>query len=966
MTTRRPRELRLALSMNGGVSLAVWIGGAVSEIDCVRRGEEFWGELLEACGFQRNALVDVMTGASAGGLNAVLMAQAIRSRTPFDKFLPLWQNHADIDSLLKGPRHATRYDTRAVLKGDYFRQSLRHALNKPVDAHPLEQNLAVFASATLVRPNPVEFKDVPGAPIAETRSDAYFHIARRGSSARGLDTFEPADRVVGNVDALALVGRATSSLPGLFEPVEFDRQTFGSRLVGAFTHQRSRVEVMDGGVIDNVPISRAIRAIANSPAERRVRRVLLYLHPDPGVRHTATAAADPRTALDVVQSFVGKRKETIREDIELLRLHNDAVDRRREEGEALLRSFAGPGYRVDSTERAELATSITSAMLLRAAIDPPSELTWHAPNVARLVPLVDGEGDPSKAELADDIRATVSGPEVLVAVATRRIALGLQRLIASITAVDPEIDFEDAQVQIYELLLLCDVITSYQLARFLGHGTGSAATTRLTSSSEELEQILVDEELDDETWRALASWDLTGVTLCPNGRRLRDYLQLLAAAIIDDLPAPPDDVDAPAADVLRNLKAGIVTPADLDLALLPLAAESVASDQPIEFVRIAGDVSSPASLAFAQYASRGQPKIAGLQLHHLGAFFDCDWRTNDWWWGRLDSVRGLLDVVLDPEAMQSLRQSNYLSTHHFAETNSTTEDIKHWLLKERQLQLLNERCGEQPDFESATTSDQFVAWARDDRRLSALLGTRALTSTAIRGVITSSKMLRYGVGKVATGVLTVIRPLLLAIAGVILAGRRAAVAIAWTLCVMAAVRARGIGDGWTLWSIGLVLSTSIAALVELKIRPARRSTWELRPYAYAIAGVVAGAWAIVNRDSLRDDWKWWIIPPVAAGISAATLFFWMRWWASVALTTVTALLYFLFAYAAIRHESGDALANWPPWWMFRSLWVCWLIAILGIPIGIGFMPDSMLRPQSNARQIVDDSDTNAEVNHAGD
>ncbi|MEP7114844.1 MAG: hypothetical protein ABI862_16365, partial [Ilumatobacteraceae bacterium] len=178
---------------------------------------------------------------------------------------------------------------------------------------------------------------------------------------------------------------------------------------------------------------------------------------------------------------------------------------------------------------------------------------------------------------------------------------------------------------------------------------------------------------------------------------------------------------------------------------------------------------------------------------------------------------------------------------------------------------------------------------------------------------------------------------------------------------------RSTSDSWTLWSIGLVLSASIAALVELKIRPARGSTWELRPYAYAIAGVVVGAWAIANKNSLREqDWKWWLIPPVAAGISAAMLFFWMRWRASVGLTITTALLYFVFAYAAVRHEAGDALANWPPWWMFHSLWVCWLIAILGIPIGIGFMPDSMLRPQSRATQIVDESDTNAEVNHADD
>ena len=119
-----------------------------------------------------------MTGASAGGLNAVLMAQSIRSATPFAKFLGLWQDHADIDLLLKGPLHATKYDERAVLKGKYFEDSLRDALQEPAHMVPLTQNLAVFASATLVRPNPVEFKDVPGAPIAETRSDAYFHIAQ--------------------------------------------------------------------------------------------------------------------------------------------------------------------------------------------------------------------------------------------------------------------------------------------------------------------------------------------------------------------------------------------------------------------------------------------------------------------------------------------------------------------------------------------------------------------------------------------------------------------------------------------------------------------------------------------------------------------------------------------------------------------------------------------------------------------
>ena len=112
------RQLRFALSMNGGVSLAVWIGGAVAEIDAIRTGDPFWSELLTACGYQSNAQVDVMSGASAGGLNAVMMAQAIRTNTSFDEYLSLWRTSADIATTGEGLRGAARRPmTRAVFKG---------------------------------------------------------------------------------------------------------------------------------------------------------------------------------------------------------------------------------------------------------------------------------------------------------------------------------------------------------------------------------------------------------------------------------------------------------------------------------------------------------------------------------------------------------------------------------------------------------------------------------------------------------------------------------------------------------------------------------------------------------------------------------------------------------------------------------------------------------------------------------
>src|SRR6185436_5482125 len=100
------------------------------------------------------------------------------------------------------------------------------------------------------------------------------------------------------------------------------------------------------------------------------------------------------------------------------------------------------------------------------------------------------------------------------------------------------------------------------------------------------------------------------------------------------------------------------------------------------------------------------------------------------------------------------------------------------------------------------------------------LGTRTLTSTAIRGVITSSKILRVGLSRAAQFALTVIRPVLLAVAGIALAGRRAAAAVVWTVCVMVASRSNNHNDRWALWVVGLAVGIGVAVLVEVKIRPA--------------------------------------------------------------------------------------------------------------------------------------------------
>ena len=98
-------EHRLALVMNGGVSLAVWMGGVACEIDNVRRASngipprdgateqekavhDLWARATQRAGVR--VTVDVIAGTSAGGLNGVLLATAIARGASLADLKQLW------------------------------------------------------------------------------------------------------------------------------------------------------------------------------------------------------------------------------------------------------------------------------------------------------------------------------------------------------------------------------------------------------------------------------------------------------------------------------------------------------------------------------------------------------------------------------------------------------------------------------------------------------------------------------------------------------------------------------------------------------------------------------------------------------------------------------------------------------------------------------------------------------------
>ncbi len=110
-------DLRIALAMRGGVSLAVWIGGAVCEVEALRSAspESIYGRLRVLSNYER-VEVDIMTGASAGGLNGAIYSASLmygfprcsRARTIFGpsssrNSLPWWR--ADLTVI--GPRRVS-------------------------------------------------------------------------------------------------------------------------------------------------------------------------------------------------------------------------------------------------------------------------------------------------------------------------------------------------------------------------------------------------------------------------------------------------------------------------------------------------------------------------------------------------------------------------------------------------------------------------------------------------------------------------------------------------------------------------------------------------------------------------------------------------------------------------------------------------------------------------------------------
>jgi patatin-related protein len=656
-------DLRLALVMNGGVSLAVWIGGVAMEINRLVRGEGIYGELLELT--QSTARVDVVAGASAGGINGALLSTAIAHDQSLESLRSVWLDDGSLAALFRSPFQS---NPPSLLKGDeYFLERLRKVFRELATTNataPEDFPLRLMMTTTMQKGERLDFDDDFGVTLHEVIHRGIFDFRR---DAAGRDDF----RTQSDADRLALASRCTASFPGAFEAsfVPIDSTTSDPdrpdmRGIANFSSSRY---VIDGGVLVNKPVGPVLRAIFGLPADRQVRRVLAYVVPDPGPIQDVEAVAQsavPSIAKVVMNTMSLPRQESIGLDLQELREHNRRVIGQRRIREALLREGGGG----DPADPARLAGQLFGAYRdgrLDATVDSVLDQLTEGTRA------IDALGGPRphawrrkdlKEALRSELERTMPGrmpaegssPEawqwdVRVVETVGVIALDVLRQALSLAPPQEEghrAALRDRRAELHEVLADLRRIRDDDVAYWRGQAP-------LMGARDDLEEP-VRSAVDGWTSTVLA--ELAGLprrvaeVLAAAGPTLREVVAtVLEESDRRSLKTKVDGLQVPLTDAPAEVEACVRKLLELAVVQLALAAGQPELEQLVELTEI-----NAYSKNGFDGRTKASEKLAGVQLGHFGAFYKRSWRANDWMWGRLDGADRLAQILLHPKRIAHL------------------------------------------------------------------------------------------------------------------------------------------------------------------------------------------------------------------------------------------------------------------------------------------------------------------------
>jgi patatin-related protein len=409
LKTEYTQEVRFAVVMYGGVSLAIYINGIAQEllrivrstsrpIDKLENTEKVYRRLscllsdpellrkfrvavdnpvpparpdiVDDCVAENNVntrfVVDILSGTSAGGINAVYLAKALANDQDLDELKSLWVTEGDIGLLINDKRsvaglHLTNQQPPQSLLNSrrmYFKllkalQGMEKRRKSNDDfSSPYVDELDLFITTTDIEGTllPLRLSDTV---VYERRHRNVFHFKYATPEATGLKCN---DFLAQNDPFLAFAARCTSSFPFAFEPMrlcdveevldrfpEYDDKEARKKLIDEWktffkadpdSQPGKKIEFgtrsyTDGGVLDNKPFSFATETLLRRDAPILVDRKLIYIEPSPEHPEDEPPRTDKYQALETVKAALLDLPtyETIREDLQRVMDRNEAIKR---------------------------------------------------------------------------------------------------------------------------------------------------------------------------------------------------------------------------------------------------------------------------------------------------------------------------------------------------------------------------------------------------------------------------------------------------------------------------------------------------------------------------------------------------------------------------------------------------------------------------------------------------------------
>jgi len=633
-STQPLAEMRIALAMSGAIALVLYESGVAHEVHAFLNKKGAYAKALQDA--RLKPVVDILTGASAGGINSIFLGNCFVTGADFNDFANVWIEMAGVDILRYGvgeePRSVLNVQVLRDRMGEIFKRHVNEMSNPPLTPQPDE--IKVRLCRTDLRGFCVSTVDAAGHRIdVLNRSDVV---------AFDNDSFKnpvPDDIV----DAAA----ATSAFPIAFPPV--------------FNNGRWYV---DGGLWDNQPIDLAVEAIKDKKASGRTHRCVFFVDPEPSI---FSEEDDPTATITQRQAAQAKPDQ----------------DERKKEPSVVETAAFIPGLGV----KGNVLPSLESILDFNSRIELYQQALGLKSITSQLV-AIDEEIQTPRTELGSDPFTRLS---LLDQARINNVIFdGDPKLIQSWFAIRDTLGeriepLVDAAVQALALIDEADLVRRYlrrQLRELNKQLAGSKDPYWRSGEKQDLYKAIdaankiLEIELDSAN-------DLIGTSLAYREHRRERVSRFwpvsirTLAEVSREMADPSGNVDKVIAEVKGRWAASIqkiapqnakafafgneeikrwtekleVTVEPQDRVRYVLASFSDLDEKRlIDLVRISPNDTDNLHLIGSPKVRDDQTpasvKLAGEGLGHMSGFLEERWRRNDYIWGRLDAAEILLRSLL--------------------------------------------------------------------------------------------------------------------------------------------------------------------------------------------------------------------------------------------------------------------------------------------------------------------------------